>query len=152
MNLEHPTGATPETDVRIADKLAVHIQDMLTDYGQQLTTPNYRCMQGLINEAVGKLERERDVARANYALAHNNLGNEVFENGKLLSELSHLRTQLADWKRVAGELATHSKAIREIIFAVPELDTTYLKDDEIKSLADHSKALTDYNQLKEQSK
>ena len=58
-----------------------------------------------VNEACA----ERDEARKNYALAHSNLGNEVFENGKLqgqikelLNQRNQLLTQLAEKNETAN--------------------------------------------------
>ena len=46
------------------------------------------------------LETKRaDEAKANYALAHSNLGNEVFENGKLQTERNALQLRVAELEK-----------------------------------------------------
>ena len=50
-------------------------------------------------------ERQRDEAIANYTLAHSNLGNEVFENGKLQAERDQLIKVVDEFAKCCGSFS-----------------------------------------------
>ena len=89
MNPNEPKPQTPLTDDAEQEFVKVH---GLSGFGIAKLA---RSLELKLQEA----ERQRDEAIANYTLAHSNLGNEVFENGKLQAERDQLR-------KVADELAS----------------------------------------------